>query len=99
MRIADAAHRAGCGATGRARGRAGDHPWRARLGFVRRRPALALLPAAPADAIVDPTGCGDAYRAGLLHGLAQGWPWLDCGRLASVLGRSRSPAAAGRTTR
>ncbi len=40
----------------------------------------------PADALVDPTGCGDAYRAGLLHGRARGWPWLRAARLASVMG-------------
>jgi len=44
------------------------------------------VPAVPAAALVDPTGCGDAYRAGLLHGIEQGWSWLSCGRLASVMG-------------
>ena len=39
-----------------------------------------------ADKIVDPTGCGDAYRAGLLYGIAQGWDWPTCGRLASTMG-------------
>ena len=38
------------------------------------------------DAILDPTGCGDAYRAGLLHGIAQGWDWKKTGQLASLLG-------------
>ena len=38
------------------------------------------------DALVDPTGCGDAYRAGLLYGRARGWPWLRGARLASVMG-------------
>ena len=38
------------------------------------------------DALVDPTGCGDAYRAGLLYGRARGWPWLKAARLASVMG-------------
>jgi len=38
------------------------------------------------DAIVDPTGCGDAYRAGLLYGIQQGWNWEKTGRLASLLG-------------
>ena len=36
--------------------------------------------------LVDPTGCGDAYRAGLLYGIGQGWDWPRTGRLASVLG-------------
>ena len=29
----------------------------------------------PISQAVDPTGCGDAYRAGLLYGLSQGWDW------------------------
>ena len=37
-------------------------------------------------AILDPTGCGDAYRAGLLHGISRGLPWAETGRLASLLG-------------
>ena len=39
-----------------------------------------------ATEVIDPTGCGDAYRAGLLYGIANGWDWLTCGRLASVMG-------------
>jgi adenosine kinase len=35
---------------------------------------------------IDPTGCGDAYRGGLLHGIAQGWSWSKAARLGSVLG-------------
>ncbi|SMC27471.1 adenosine kinase [Andreprevotia lacus DSM 23236] len=44
------------------------------------------IPAVPAAAVVDPTGCGDAFRAGLLYGLARGWAWRQTGRLASLLG-------------
>lgn len=44
------------------------------------------VPCVKADKIVDPTGCGDAYRAGLLYGIANGWDWLTCGRLASTMG-------------
>ena len=44
------------------------------------------IPPAPARAVVDPTGCGDAYRAGLLYGLMHGLPWEKTGRVASVLG-------------
>jgi adenosine kinase len=44
------------------------------------------IPAAPAERVVDPTGCGDAYRAGLLYGLAEGWDWQRIGRLGAVLG-------------
>jgi len=42
--------------------------------------------AAKPDSLQDPTGCGDAYRAGLLYGLAQGWGWQKTGQLASVMG-------------
>ncbi|WP_114650036.1 carbohydrate kinase family protein [Pseudothauera hydrothermalis] len=44
------------------------------------------IPSVRPDRVVDPTGCGDAYRAGLLYGLAQGYDWQRCGRLAAVLG-------------
>ena len=44
------------------------------------------VPAVKADAVVDPTGCGDAYRAGLLHGIANGWDLLRSARLAAVMG-------------
>ncbi len=44
------------------------------------------IPCAKPSAIVDPTGCGDAFRAGLLYGLAHGMDWPITGRLASLLG-------------
>jgi adenosine kinase len=44
------------------------------------------IPAAKPTAVLDPTGCGDAYRAGLLYGLAQGWDWQRTGGLAPALG-------------
>ena len=44
------------------------------------------IPCAKADAVVDPTGCGDAYRAGLLYGIGEGWDWEKTGRLAAVMG-------------
>ncbi|HQS37579.1 MAG: carbohydrate kinase family protein [Methylotenera sp. 24-45-7] len=44
------------------------------------------IPCVQAQQIVDPTGCGDAYRAGLLYGIAHGWDWPTCGRLASTMG-------------
>jgi adenosine kinase len=45
-----------------------------------------VIPPAPARAVVDPTGCGDAYRAGLLYGLLHGLPWEKTARIASLLG-------------
>jgi adenosine kinase len=44
------------------------------------------IPSVKAESVVDPTGCGDAYRAGLLYGIAQGWDWPSTGRLGSVMG-------------
>ena len=44
------------------------------------------IPCVAPDAVLDPTGCGDAYRAGLLYGIARGWHWPRTGRLASVMG-------------
>ena len=44
------------------------------------------IPSAKARAVVDPTGCGDAYRAGLMHGLLHDLDWETTGRVASVMG-------------
>jgi adenosine kinase len=44
------------------------------------------IPTVKPAGIVDPTGCGDAYRAGLLYGIARHWPWEKTGRLASLMG-------------
>jgi adenosine kinase len=44
------------------------------------------IPCAKAHKVVDPTGCGDAYRAGLIHGLLHGLDWPTTGRIASLLG-------------
>jgi adenosine kinase len=47
---------------------------------------LLEIPVAPVRRIVDPTGCGDAYRAGLLYGLSSGFDWGTTGRLAATMG-------------
>ena len=44
------------------------------------------IPVVKAHAILDPTGCGDAYRAGLLFGIAMGWDWPSTGRLGALMG-------------
>ncbi|NOX09685.1 MAG: carbohydrate kinase family protein [Gammaproteobacteria bacterium] len=44
------------------------------------------IPAAKADAVLDPTGCGDAYRAGLLYGLSKQMDWETMGRIAALMG-------------
>ena len=53
---------------------------------IHTRQGEISIPSAKPAAVVDPTGCGDAYRAGLLYGIAQGWDWERTGGLASVLG-------------
>jgi adenosine kinase len=53
------------------------------------------VPCVTPAAVVDPTGCGDAYRAGLIHGLLRGLDWETTGRVASLMGaikiESRGP--------
>jgi len=44
------------------------------------------IPAASPKQLLDPTGCGDAYRAGLLHGLMHDMDWETTGRIASLMG-------------
>ncbi|QET00605.1 MULTISPECIES: carbohydrate kinase family protein [Cupriavidus] len=44
------------------------------------------IPAVPAERVVDPTGCGDAFRGGLLYGIENGLDWETTGRLASLMG-------------
>lgn len=44
------------------------------------------IPAAPISRAADPTGCGDAYRAGLLYGLLERLDWETTGRMASLMG-------------
>jgi adenosine kinase len=56
---------------------------------------IIAVPAAPARRIVDPTGCGDAYRAGLLYGLGAGLDWEVTGRLAAVMGSLKIEASGG----
>jgi adenosine kinase len=53
------------------------------------------IPTLKPTALVDPTGCGDAYRAGLLYGIGQGWDWDRTGRLASLLGTLKIASRGG----
>jgi adenosine kinase len=57
--------------------------------------ATIELPVVPATAVVDPTGCGDAFRAGLLYGIVQGWDWERTGRLAATLGSLKIASRGG----
>jgi len=53
---------------------------------IHTRDGEIAIPCAKASAVVDPTGCGDAYRAGLIHGLLHGLDWLSTGHIASLMG-------------
>ena len=53
------------------------------------------IPAVKAENIVDPTGCGDAYRAGLLFGITEGFDWPTTGRIASLLGAIKIASQGG----
>jgi adenosine kinase len=44
------------------------------------------IPSVKPEQLLDPTGCGDAYRSGLLYGIQHGWDWAKTGRLASLMG-------------
>ncbi|MEA2093416.1 MAG: PfkB family carbohydrate kinase, partial [Pseudomonadota bacterium] len=44
------------------------------------------VPIASARDVLDPTGCGDAYRGGLLYGLMNGLDWKTTGRIAALMG-------------
>ena len=61
------------------------HARRARCQHPCRRAQYAI-PAVPAERVVDPTGCGDAFRGGLLYGIEHGLDWETTGRLASLMG-------------
>ena len=45
-----------------------------------------VIPSVRENRRVDPTGCGDAYRSGLLYGIERGWTWPKIGRLANTIG-------------
>ncbi len=53
------------------------------------------IPTPTATKLLDPTGCGDAYRAGLLYGIQKGWDWDTTGRLASLLGSLKIASRGG----
>ncbi|TVT47082.1 MAG: carbohydrate kinase family protein [Denitromonas halophila] len=57
------------------------------------------IPCVKAEALVDPTGCGDAFRSGLLYGIANGMDWESTGRLASVMGSLKIAQRGGQNHR
>ena len=54
--------------------------------MVHTRDRTLEIPVVKPQAVVDPTGCGGAYRAGLIHGLLRGLDWETIGRTASLMG-------------
>ncbi len=53
------------------------------------------IPCVKANEVVDPTGCGDAYRSGLLYGIAKGFDWETTGRLAAIMGAIKIASRGG----
>ena len=53
---------------------------------IHTKGSVIQIPAVPVKHAIDPTGCGDAFRGGLLYGLEQGLDWETTGRLASLMG-------------
>jgi adenosine kinase len=60
------------------RGAKGSHIWAKKKAHE--------IPCARAESLADPTGCGDAYRGGLLYGIVNGLDWETTGRIASLMG-------------
>jgi adenosine kinase len=54
-----------------------------------------LVPGVSASAVVDPTGCGDAFRAALLHGIEQGWSLQRCAELGNRMGATKIASRGG----
>jgi adenosine kinase len=54
--------------------------------LIHTKEAVHEIPTAKPSTVEDPTGCGDAYRAGLLHGLLKDMDWETTGRIASLMG-------------
>ena len=53
---------------------------------IYRNGQALTIPPAQAASVVDPTGCGDAYRAGLIYGITRQLDWETTGRIASLMG-------------
>jgi adenosine kinase len=66
---------------------------------VWQRGARTLVPGFKADAVLDPTGCGDAFRAGLLYGLERDWPLARAAALGNRLGAAKIAHRGGQNHR
>ena len=54
-----------------------------------------VVPGVTATEVVDPTGCGDAFRSAMLFGLERGWPLVECARLGNRLGALKIASRGG----
>ena len=54
-----------------------------------------VVPPVTAADVLDPTGCGDAFRAALLFGLEKGWPLLKCAELGNRVGAHKIASRGG----
>jgi adenosine kinase len=66
---------------------------------VWQRGSVTRVPGVPAEAVVDPTGCGDAVRAGLLYALERGWPLARAAALGNRLGAIKIAQRGGQNHR
>ena len=57
--------------------------------------AKTVVPGVAATEVVDPTGCGDAFRSAMLFGLERGWPLAQCARLGNRLGALKIASRGG----
>ncbi len=69
------------------KGEAGSH--------IHANSTVYDIPCAPVAQALDPTGCGDAYRAGLIHGILHDLGWERTGRLASLMGAIKIASRGG----
>ncbi len=58
-----------------------------------------LVAPVQAAEVLDPTGCGDAFRAALLHGLLQGWDLVRCAELGNRIGAAKIASRGGQNYR
>ena len=63
--------------------------------FIHTKGQRIDIPCVKPEAVIDPTGCGDAYRAGLLYGIATGRDWRTTGQLASLMGSLKIASRGG----
>lgn len=66
---------------------------------VWERGSKTLVAPVKASEVLDPTGCGDAFRAALLHGLSQGWNLVRCAELGNRIGATKIASRGGQNYR